>query len=50
MSIYRGKVLFDGAIMIHVIIFMHCLQLMKMTEENDMKEIPQVLTILVQTT
>ena len=35
MSIYRGKVLFDGAIMIHVIIFMHCLQLMKMTEENE---------------
>lgn len=35
MSIYRGNVLFDMAIMIHVIIFMHCLQLMKMTEENE---------------
>ena len=35
MSIYRGNVLFDVAIMIHVIIFMHCLQLMKMTEENE---------------
>ena len=35
MSIYRGNVLFDVAIMIHVIIFMHCLQLTKMTEENE---------------
>ena len=35
MSILSAHVLFDVAIMIHVIVFIHCLQLMKMTEENE---------------
>ena len=35
MSILCAHVLFDVAIMIHVIVFIHCLQLMKMTEENE---------------
>lgn len=35
MIIYRGDVLFDVAIMTHVIIFTFCLRLMKMIEENE---------------